>query len=98
MKKYICPVLLIACFYALTSCAQVKVPISKAHGYFVIPIPGIVAVDENGRELNNQRDTVIHVYIEVADKSIKWEKAWKGDRSFSLMAFPVTNEKAVVGK
>jgi hypothetical protein len=98
MEKYLYSLLLIACFYTLPSCAQVKVPVAQVRGYFMIPIPGMVAVDENGRELNNQRDTVVTIYVEVTDSSVKWRKAWRAGRSFSLISYPVNKGQFIVGK
>ncbi len=97
MKKIFYFFLIIACLFTLPSCAQSKPPLAKVYGFYVIPIPGTIRVDESGRPVD-KRDTVFNVYIETKASDIHWHRAWKNGRSFAVTAFPVNAAKAVVGE
>ncbi|QEC55349.1 hypothetical protein [Flavisolibacter ginsenosidimutans] len=67
----------------------------KARGYFMIPTPGTIAVDDSGNPLNASRDTVFTLYVETKSKTVKWERAWKNGRSFALIPSQINKEEIV---
>jgi hypothetical protein len=84
-------------FSLLGACGQSNKDVIKACGYFMIPTPGTIAVDDNGRPLNPFRDTVFTLYVETKSNSIKWERAWKGGRSFNVIPLKI-GQGEIVGK
>ena len=61
----------------------------------MIPTPGTIAVDDNGRPLHAHRDTVFSLYVETKNNAVKWERAWKNGRSFTLIPFKITGKEIV---
>lgn len=91
--KLYCICLFITTFQA---CAQVKNTVVKSNAFFMIPMPGTVPVDEQGNEVRPQRDTVYFIYVETKEKDIKWERAWKNGRSFSVIPSALREAKTVI--
>lgn len=79
----------------LTSCAQSKNGIKKAHGFYAEHIPGNIMADNEVRPAQSHNDTVYLVYIETSNASIKWLKAWSGTQSFSIQATDLTDNHQV---
>lgn len=91
-------ILLMAVATVVNAGAQTKTAGIKAKGFFVVPMPGTIPVDQNGNPMKLNRDTVFYVYAESAGRSLQWERAWHGDRSFTLIPNPVKEGKADVGE
>lgn len=98
MKKFVYTVILAVCFYTVPSCAQTKIPVVKADAFYTIPVPGTIAVDENGQPRNNKRDTVFSIFAETKETNINWEKAWTNGHSYSLTSVNKTNSKIEIGE
>ncbi len=75
-----------AVLLALPACSQVKNSVVKSDAYYRIPRPGTIQVDESGEPVKSRRDSVFYLYVETVAGNIEWQRAWKGQRSFSLIA------------
>ena len=96
MKPIICACFLLYLGGGLQACAQSKNFIVKSSGYFMIPAQGTIEVDDIGEPISKKRDSVFLVIVETKSGNIDWAKAWRGDRSFSIIPSQI-KEKLVVG-
>jgi hypothetical protein len=83
--------------FFLQSCAQINKAIVKSTGYFFIPTPGTIAVNDKGEPLPGKRDSVFLLFVEIKADNIQWESAWKDGRSFILTATKV-KAKVTIGQ
>ena len=88
-------------FYCLASvgllaCAQTKYPVKKIFATYHEVLPGNIAVDASGNEVDS-RDTVNYVYVETQSNNIKWTNAWKDNKSYSVIATLVEGDALDVG-
>ncbi|HWH62457.1 MAG TPA: hypothetical protein VNS50_04265 [Ginsengibacter sp.] len=66
------------------SCAQSKYSIKNVVAVYKVHLPGNIAVDENGKEIDS-RDTINFIYIETSTPGIQWEMAWKNGMNYSIV-------------
>lgn len=79
MKTFI---ILLLTVLSLSSCAQIKYGIVKAHAYSKPVIPGIIS-DEDPHK---KPDTIYLVYLETTSKSaVKWSKAYIGNSTYNVL-------------
>lgn len=70
---------------SLLACAQSKNAIKNAYGVYEVHLPGNIAVDKNGNEIAST-DTINFIYLETSSQEIKWNAAWKNDKSYSIIS------------
>lgn len=80
----------------MAACAQVNKTVVKAVAYYTIPVPGTIAVDENGRQMPPPRTKVFTVYLETKGIAPQWTKAWADGQSFTLIPFATGFDTTVV--
>ena len=84
------------CVFGLLSvCGQTNKQLVRAQGYFTVPTRGTIAVDDNGRPLDPGRDSVFVLIVETKSNAIKWERAWKDGRSFSLLVSKISGKETL---
>lgn len=71
---------MVICFsgamFFLCSCTNTQKVIKQTHAFFVTLYPGIVAVDENGKEMPSKSQTKYSVYAVTGSDKVKWDTAW----------------------
>ena len=60
--------------------------IKQTHAFFVTISPGIIAVDENGKEMPLNSQTKYLVYAVTCSDKIKWDTAWINGRVYTINA------------
>lgn len=79
------------------SCNPAKNLVKHSYNYQVVRMPGTIAVDGGGRPLSKGPDTLNLVFVEIPDKTVNWDYAWKGAKGFDVKAVPVTESKMDLG-
>ncbi len=79
------------------ACAQRNKIIANAHAFYVVTIPGNIAVDENGRPRNAGQDTSTFVYVETTGSDPIWQYAWINDSVYQIDFSKVKENPAQVG-
>ncbi len=97
MEKIFYSFVIISCLFTRYSFAQGQAPVVKAYGFYMIPMPGTIRVDDNGRPVD-KRDTVFNLYVETKGNNIHWERAWKNGSSFAVIPSRVNMAKVLVGE
>jgi hypothetical protein len=95
MEKILSGAVVLLICLSVSSCAQTKNVAVRSTGFFMIPSPGTIMADENGQAIDPVRDTVFTLYVETKNPSVKWETAWKNNRSFSVIPQPLTTALVV---
>jgi hypothetical protein len=70
----------------LLSCRSTNKVIKQTHAFSVTLYPGIVAVDEHGKELPSSSQTKYLVYAVTGSDKIKWDTAWINGRVYTINA------------
>jgi hypothetical protein len=68
----------------LFSCTSSNKVIKQTQGFFVTLSPGIVAVDENGKEMPSNSQANYSVYAVTSSDKVKWDSAWINDRIYTI--------------
>jgi hypothetical protein len=84
--------------FAVCSSAQASKTVIRATAFFTVPTPGTIMVDENGNPRQTQRQKVYTVFVEIKGTTPAWTKAWTDNKTFSVLARPVSGGSAVAGK
>lgn len=70
----------------LFSCMSTSKVIKQTHAFYVTLYPGIVAVDENGKEMPSNSQTKYSVYAVTGSDKVKWDTAWINGRIYTVNA------------
>ena len=73
----------IFCFF---SCTNAKKVVKQTQAFSAISYPGIVAVDENGKEMPSKAHTKYLVYVVTASENIAFDTAWINGNAFTIVA------------
>lgn len=76
----------LAAMLLLVSCISTNKVIKQTHAFFVTLYPGIVAVDENGKEMPSNNQTRYSVYAVTGSDKVKWDTAWINGRVYTISA------------
>lgn len=58
----------------------------QTHAFSATSYPGIVAVDENGKEMPSKPETKYFVYVVTTSENIAWDTAWINAKAFTIIA------------
>lgn len=89
--------IILFCVFALVSCAQTKSVIKQSHAFYVVRLPGIIAVDENGNPRTTNIDTLNIIYVETTTKNLVWGEAERGGAKYAVQATLVTANQFMAG-
>lgn len=70
----------------LISCTTSKKVIKQTQAFSETFYPGIVAVDENGKEKPSNSQTKYFVYAVTTSDKIKWDTAWINGKVYTISA------------
>lgn len=72
--------------FLLSSCSSSGKVIKQLQAFSVTVYPGIIAVDENGKEMPVNSQTKYLVYAVTGSDKIKWDSAWVNGRAYTITA------------
>lgn len=80
----------------LLACAQSKYGVKNLYATYTVHLPGNVAVDKDGNTIAT-RDTLNVIYIETSSDEIQWKRAWKDEKTYSILITLITTSSLDVG-
>lgn len=77
------------------SCAQTKHGIRKIYAFSREQMPGNIPMP--GLGIPGGPDTVYTIYVETSDKKIEWDSAWRNNKTYTVEAVWLTENRAEPG-
>ena len=74
---------------SLLSCAQSKHLVKNVYATYTVHLPGNIAVDRNGNSISSG-DTLNTIYVETTTGQIRWTRARKDGKDYSVIKTLIT--------
>ena len=74
---------------SLLSCAQSKHLVKNVYATYTVHLPGNIAVDRNGNSIS-PGDTLNTIYVETTTGQIRWTRARKNGKDYSVIKTLIT--------